>query len=230
MTFAGARGDTEQELMETLAFSLPQNRLHPVFNALDLELASRAEPIETITGEQEGPKLIVANSLWGQIGHPFLPEFLDLLALNYAAGMQLVDFENNPEAARRVINAWVSDQTQSKIKDLIPPGVLNDLTRLVLANAIYFHADWDSPFKRHQTKTGTFHLLDGNQVRVPMMYQADWFLYSKGEEFQLIELPYSKKEIVMDILLPDHGCRICDGDTREIGTTRLGPHDAEVRV
>jgi serpin B len=205
MTYAGARGSTEQEMMETLAFTLPQDRLHPAVNALSLELASRAEPMETIIGEQEGPELIVANSLWGQVGHPFLLEFLDILALNYGAGMRLVDYMDNPKAARQAINNWVSDQTKGRIKNLIPPGVLTGLTRLVLANAIYFNAEWDSPFERYNTKSGKFHLLDGSQVSVPMMYQAEFFKYSQGEGFQLIELPYAKNEIVMDILLPDHG-------------------------
>jgi serpin B len=205
MAFAGARGDTEQEMIETLAFSLPQDRLHPAFNALDLELVSRAEPIKTYDGEQEGPELIVANSIWGQINHPFLPDYLDMLALNYGAGMQMVDYVNNSKDARRMINAWVSDQTERRIKDLVPPGALNALTRLVLANAIYFNADWESPFERHQTKRRTFHLLDGTHVSVPMMYQAEIFRYTKGEGFQLLELPYVKGEIVMDILLPDHG-------------------------
>ncbi|UCF61384.1 MAG: serpin family protein, partial [Anaerolineaceae bacterium] len=205
MTFAGARGDTEMEMVETLAFTLPQDRLHPAFNALSLELANRAEPVETFIGKQDGPELIVANSLWGQVGHPFQLEFLDLLALNYGAGMRLVDFKDNSRAARHAINDWVSDQTKNRIRNLIPPGVLNSLTRLVLANAIYFNADWDSPFERYNTKSGKFHLLDGDQINVQMMSQAEIFPYSQGESFQLIELPYVNREIVMDILLPDHG-------------------------
>jgi serpin B len=205
MTYAGARGDTEQEIMETLAFSLSQDRLHPAFNALDLELASRAASIGTVVGEQEGPELIVANSLWCQVDHTFWPKFLDVLALNYGAGMRLIDYENNPEAACRVINAWVSDRTERKIKDMVPAGALDASTRLVLANAIYFNADWDSPFKRFNTKSGTFHLLDGDEIQVPMMYQAERLLYAKGEGYQLVELPYVQREIVMDILIPNPG-------------------------
>jgi serpin B len=205
MTYAGARGTTEKEMKETLAFRLPQDDLHPAFNALDLELASRSEPFETYKGEQDGPELILANALWGQAGHPFLPEFLDLLALNYGAGMQLIDFQKSPEAARRAINAWVSDQTRRRIKDLVPPGSLNTTTRLVLANAIYFNADWASPFERHSTRRDSFNLLDGNKVVVPMMNQGEIFLYADGDGFQLIELPYVKREMVMDILLPDPG-------------------------
>ena len=89
--------------------------------------------------------------------------FLDALAENYGAGMRPVDFSADPEASREAINDWVSDRTEDRIQDLIPKGLINRLTRLVLANAIYFNAAWHFPFDEKRTSTGPFHLLSGSQ-------------------------------------------------------------------
>jgi serpin B len=203
MTYAGARGETEQQMADTLHFTLPQDRLHPAFNALDLELASRAEGTEG--QDEEGFRLDIVNSIWGQSNHSFLPEFLDVLAKNYGAALRLLDFENAPEESRQVINEWVSDQTEGRIKDLIPQGAINELTRLVLANAIYFNAAWSHPFEEEQTRDGTFHLLDGSQVTVPMMQQTEYFGYTEGDGYQAVELPYTGEKVSMVILLPAAG-------------------------
>jgi serpin B len=198
MTFAGARGETERQMAETLHFTLPQDRLHPSFNALDLELV----------GEDQGEfKLHIANSIWGQIGYSFLTEFLDLLARNYGAGLRLLDFENESEASRQVINNWVSDQTEEKIKDLIPQGGITPNTSLVLANAIYFDADWLHPFEKAKTHDGQFNTLGGGTVTVPMMAMAEpqTLSYAQSEGYQAIELIYKGREMSMVILVPDAG-------------------------
>jgi serpin B len=203
MTYAGARGETEQQMADTLHYTLPQDRLHPAFNWLDLELASRGEGA---AGKDDGGfRLNIANTTWGQEDYAFLPEFLDTLALNHGAGMQLVDFTGDPEAARVAINDWVSSQTEERIKDLIPPGVIDELTRLVLTNAIYFNAAWAEPFDESQTQDGAFHLLDGSQVTVPMMHHTASYGYAEGEGYQAVELPYDGGELSMVILLPNEG-------------------------
>ena len=203
MTYAGARGETEQQMADTLHFTLPQDRLHPAFNALDLELASRAEGTEGQDGE--GFRLNIVNSIWGQSDYSFVPEFLDVLAKDYGAALRLLDFESAPEESRKTINEWVSDQTEGKIEDLIPQDAVSELTRLVLANAIYFNAAWSHPFEEKQTQDGAFHLLDGGQVTIPMMQQTELFGYSEGEGYQAIELPYVGEKLSMVILLPASG-------------------------
>jgi len=145
MTYAGARGETEQQMAQALHFGLPQEQLHPAFNALDLDLSSRASDAEDMDDGQAF-QLNIANALWGQSGYPFLEAFLDQLALSYGAGLRLVDFAQAAEEARLEINQWVEEQTQGKIKDLIPEGIPLEMTRLVLTNAIYFKADWQFPF------------------------------------------------------------------------------------
>ena len=202
MTYAGARGETESQMADTLRFSLPQEWLHPAFNGLDQELAQRGEGAAGLDGE--GFRLNIANALWGQTGYPFLPEFLDLLARNYGAGMRFVDFAS-AEAARSTVNDWVSEQTEGRIENLIPPGVLDATTRLVLTNAIYFNAAWAKPFQETATEDGPFYPLDGGPVTVPLMRQSDTFGYARGDGYQLVELPYSGHELSMTILLPDEG-------------------------
>ncbi len=203
MTYAGAEGDTEQQMAEVMRFDLPQTRLHPAFNALDLALTRTDD--EMGDGTEERFQLNVANAIWGQQGYDFLSDYLDLLARNYGAGLRVLDFEAAPEEARETVNEWVSQETEGKIKDLIPRGGINPLTRLVLTNAIYFNAAWRHPFEKEQTEDGPFYPLAGGEVTVPMMQQTEKFGYVKGEGFQAIELPYVGGRTSMLILLPDAG-------------------------
>ncbi len=201
MTYAGARGETEAQMAEALRFTLPQDELHAAFNQLDLILSARGEDAKGKDGE--GFRLHVVNALWGQQGYDFEETFLDTLARNYGAGLRLVDFVEDAEGARQTINAWVSEQTEGRIEDLIPQGVLDALTRLVLTNAIYFNAAWAEPFEEDMTEDGPFYLLDGSSVEVPMMHQTEHFGYTAGEGYQAVELPYDGRELSMVILLPD---------------------------
>ncbi len=203
MTYAGARSETEQQMADTLRFILPQDGLHPAFNGLDLELASRGEGAEG--KDEEGFRLNIVNAIWGQEDYRFLAEFLDVLAENYGAGLRLLDFVSAPEESRVTINDWVSDRTEGRIEDLIPPGIIDALTRLVLTNAIYFNAAWLNPFSEDMTVDGTFHLLDDGEVTVPMMMQTESFGYAEGDGYQAVELPYDGRELSMVILLPETG-------------------------
>ncbi|MEW6568532.1 MAG: serpin family protein [Chloroflexota bacterium] len=201
MTYAGAGGDTASQMAATLHFTLPQDRLHPAFNAYSLDLQARAEaPTEGTPFE-----LSIANSLWGQQGFAFLPEFLDLLGENYGAGMRLVDYAADPEAARQAINQWVSDETREKIRDLIPSGAIDALTRLVLADAIFFKAAWLHPFDPQTTTPEPFHLLDGSTLDVPMMLQDEGYNYALREGYRALVLPYENGDVSMLIILPDEG-------------------------
>src|SRR3990172_2047251 len=177
MTYAGARGDTEAEMVRTLHF-LSQDRLHPALNALDLALAHRAEQAPE---GGEPLQLDIANSVWGQPDYDFASAYLDTLALYYGAGLRLVSFAEDPEGSRRAINEWVSEQTQGRIPELLPEGIIDAMTRLVLANAIFFKASWAFPFDEAATKDGPFFLLDGSEVQVPVM--------SHDEE---LTLPYAR--------------------------------------
>ena len=203
MTYAGARNETETQMAQTLHFTLPQDRLHPAFKALQLDLATRGSG--SGGGEGDGFTLKTANSLWGQTGYSFLPEFLDVLAVNYDAGMRLVDFVNAPESARADINQWVDDATEGRIQDIATPDIINELTRLVLANAIYFKARWDVPFGEEWTVDGTFHLLEGGEVTAQMMRQEHGYEFVQGDGYAAVDLPYDGGEASMVVFLPDAG-------------------------
>ena len=203
MTYAGARGETEEQMADTLHFTLPQERLHPAFNELDLELARRGEGAEG--KDDKGFRLNVVNAIWGQQDYEFLSAFLDTLAENYGAGLRVLDFAGAPEESRVTINDWVSEQTEGRIEDLIPQGVIDPLTRLVLTNAIHFNAAWAYPFEESLTQDGPFYLLDGDQVTMPMMRQTESFGYAAGQGYQAVELPYDGRELSMVILLPEAG-------------------------
>ena len=203
MTYAGARGETAQQMADTLHFMLPGDRLHAAFNSLDLELGQRGQGAK---GKDEGGfRLNIVNAIWGQKDYHFLAIFLDLLAENYGAGLRILDFANEPEESRITINEWASDQTEGRIEDLIPPGLIDSLTRLVLTNAIYFNAAWQYSFDENATKQGPFHLLDGGEVSVPMMKQEKSLAYAEGDGYQAVELPYDGRQLSMVILLPEAG-------------------------
>ncbi|MEA3442297.1 MAG: serpin family protein [Chloroflexota bacterium] len=203
MTYAGARGETAQQMADTLHFLLNQDSLHPAFNALALELAHRGEGAHG--KDDEGFRLNIVNAIWGQKDYHFLATFLDLLAENYGAGLRILDFAHEPEESRITINEWVSDQTEGRIKDLVPPGSITALTRLVLTNAIYFNAAWQYPFDEDATRDGSFHLLGGGEVAVPMMSQEKFLGYAEGDGYQAVELPYDGRQLSMVILLPQSG-------------------------
>jgi len=203
MTYAGARGETEKQMADTLRFILPQDSLHPAFNSLDAELAGRGEGAGG--KDEDGFRLNIVNAIWGQQDYEFRSEFLDALAENYGAGLRVLDFMKEPEESRITINKWVSEQTEGRIEDLIPQGTIDALTRLILTNAIYFNAAWQYPFSEEATSDGTFHLLDGEQITVPMMRQTESFGYADGDDYQAVELPYDGQELAMVILLPEDG-------------------------
>ena len=201
MTYAGARGTTEAQMADVLHYTLPQDRLHPAFNRLDQDLAQEAAP----AGDQQPLQLKIANAVWAERTFSFLPAYLDLIARQYGAGIEQADFVNNAEAARRDINHWVSQQTNNKIKDLVPEGALDPLTRMVLVNAIYFKADWLNPFDPNDTGDQPFHLLDGTQVQSRQMSGPLSAPYMAGDGFQAVELPYAGETAAMDIIVPDEG-------------------------
>jgi serpin B len=195
MIYAGAAGDTEQQMSDALHFTLPQQQLHPAFNKLALELANN-----TYTSSVS---LSIVNDLWCQEDYKFLPAFLDVLAQNYSAGVNLLDFTNAPENSRQIINNWVSSRTYNHIQDLIPQGGLDSLTKLVVTNAIYFNGEWSSVFQT--AENNAFSLLDGSTVNVPMMKNDTAYYWGRKNGCMVVELPYKDDKTVMDIIMPDAG-------------------------
>jgi serpin B len=217
MTWAGARGRTESQMAMALRFALPQGSHHAAFNALDQELAARAA--RSLEGGGRRFQLRVTNALFGQRGETFLPTFLDTLAEHYGAGLKLLDFMADPEAARRRINAWVSEQTERRIPELLREGSVNRATTLVLTNAVYFNASWASPFDAAQTSPAPWHAPGAAPRMVPMMNRSLSTHYAEGEGWQAVELPYAGGDVAMLLMLPAEG-RLGDFE-RELTAERL---------
>jgi serpin B len=194
MTYAGARGETAQQMADVLHLPLAQERLHPALAGLEGTLEA--------AGNDAGCALHIANSLWGQQGYGFLEEFLALNREHYGAGFREVDFAGAPEQARRMINSWVADQTQRIIKDLLQEGDVDPADVLALVNAIYFKGSWASQFDPRQTTEGPFHIDADTQISVPMMYQAQTFPFAATADLSLVELPYDGDRLSMVLLLP----------------------------
>ncbi len=205
MTLAGAESTTEQGMLEALHLSLPEEDIYPTFNALFLEI-EQSQMMTKKGSEGSQFQLNIANSIWGQSGYAFEENFLDILGRYYGVGVYMVDFKRNPDVARDAINGWVDNKTQQKIKNLIPSGAINELTRLVLANAIYFNGSWLYPFDRANTVEQPFSLLDGETITAEMMKRSgDSLGYFKGEKFQVVSLPYLSSDFNMLVFVPDEG-------------------------
>lgn len=205
MTMAGAEGDTEDAMLNALRMSLPADMVYPAYDALLLAIQNSEE---SASEDMDGSPftLNIANSIWGQSGYDFKEPFLNTLAQYFGAGIYTVDYMQDPEGAREAINGWVEDETMDKIKDLIPEGAIDQLTRLVLANAIYFNGSWYYPFNEGATAKAEFNLLDGSQSEVDMMsLTGEHLMYAKGNGYQVVQLPYMSSDFVMTIIVPDNG-------------------------
>lgn len=194
MTYAGARGVTAKQMAEVLSFSENQEQLHAAFAHLQAQLNAEQEKGDV--------QLNIANALWPEKEYSFLRNFLDVTNKHYKASLISVDFKNTPEQARIQINEWVEQKTNNKIQDLIKPGILNELTRLVLTNAIYFNGNWDNQFKESATQNGRFWIAPDKAIMAPLMTQTGHFAYWENESMQVLELPYVGNNLSMIILLP----------------------------
>lgn len=202
MVWAGARRDTESQLSGALRFPLPQAELHPAFDALDLALQAPAASCELTPTPFT---LRFANAAWTQTGYPFVPAFLDTLAVSYGAGVSLLDFARAPDAARRTVNDAVARATEDRIRDLLPEDSIDDLTRLVLTNAVYFRGKWASPFNPDQTAPGSFRLLGGGAADVPFMHQRVLARGAVQPAYDAVELPYVCSRYAMTLIAPKVG-------------------------
>ena len=194
MTYAAARGETERQMAKALHFTLPQDTLHPAFAGLETSLGE---------AQKKGSvELLVANSLWPQKGLSLREGFLEVMNTNYKTVITALDYHRTEEA-RQTINRWVENKTRDKIKDLIPVGVLDPATVLVLANAIYFKGKWENPFDPKLTQNGLFHLTAGRTITTPMMQHRELKCgYYQDPEVQVLDIPYAGREISMLVILP----------------------------
>lgn len=185
MLYEGASGETATELAKVFG------------NAQDDALRHQAARQQFAKYSNDG-SFKVANSLWLQDNSPIKPEFVQTVNQVFGGKAERVDFAQAETA--KTINQWVSDQTNQKINDLI--GDLSPETKLVLANAVYFKADWQSKFAADQTKEQDFTKEDGQKIKTKLMNQTGDFAYMENNLLQLVKMPYADSGFEMAVLLP----------------------------
>ena len=194
MTYMGARGDTAAQMAKTLHFTLEQDALHSAF----AELSARLNAINAV-GDVT---LTTANALWAQKDFTILDDYVARLKRDYASAVFPVNFVGDADAARQEINAWVEQRTNQKIRDLLPAGSVDALTRCVLTNAIYFKGKWANAFTPDSTTEEPFWVTPDTSVPAPMMRQQTPFEYGETTSAQMLRLPYAGEEVSLLIVLP----------------------------
>ncbi len=201
MARPGARGVTADQ-MDAVMHSLGADAMANGIGSLDLLLNSRSGTVRGPDGDSRDVTLTLANATFAQRDEEWEQAYLDALAERFGAGVRLVDYKADFEAARGQINSWVSQQTNSRIPQLLGPGTLDTLTRLVLVNAIYLKAPWLVPFDAGSTTSADFTKADGSTVQAQMMSVFGDFAYAKGDGWQAVELPYIGNKLAMTLILP----------------------------
>lgn len=205
MVYEGARTISETEIRDVLHFSLDRPRLHVAFNKIDLALAERNLPSSAGAGGDDSVRLSLVNQMFGRLDVVWLPEFLDVLAVNYGSGLRKLDIAGDPEVAREAINAWVEAETQDKITELLPKMSIQTSSTGVLVNALYLKAPWKVGFESVE-EGATFTRKDGTAGTAAMMQlDVEDARYHKGEGFEALELPLRGDSLAMVFILPDAG-------------------------
>ncbi|MEY2541447.1 MAG: hypothetical protein QOI22_1049 [Verrucomicrobiota bacterium] len=243
MTFGGADGDTRTEMARILHFPNDGDAIHASFSSLQRSLEEMAKKTATLVeqskqtgGPSEPITLSIANRLFAQTGYDFRESFRAFVQKYYGAPFELLDFRKDAPGATQHINKWVADQTRDRIRDLIPPGALNEMTRLVLANAIYLKAPWAHEFNDGATKPEQFHVRGGAAVDVPTMNRQDrQFGYAKRDSFIAVSLPYIGNELQFLVLVPDevNGLRALESKLNAetlAECAKLEPHDVDLSL
>lgn len=202
MTYVGAAGGTAAELRKTLHLELPVVRASAAFDALDLELSSRAHAAPP-SGQPFA--LQVVNAFWGERTETWRAPFLDTLAADFGAGVELADFAADPSGTAEAIDAWAKEATAGRIAQLVPASAIGPETRLVVANAVLFQASWATPFATSQTHVESFTGPGGVAAQVAMMHRTARMAYAAGTGWQMVELPYAGGQVAMDVLVPAAG-------------------------
>ena len=195
ITYEGARGTTADEIGAVLHLPANDTLRREGFAALNAAL-NRGSGNYTLR---------TANALWAEETYSFLPDYIDVAARWYGANATSLDFINDPEGSRETINRWVEEQTEDRIRDLLPPNSIDPLTRLVITNAIYFKGTWVEQFDANETTEEEFRVAPNETVLVPMMHGDAVYPYAETETLRVLEMPYAhgnETELAMLVLLP----------------------------
>jgi len=212
MTWAGARGETAEQMKKVLHLEGTTEQVLALTGKL---VASYQDPALKVT-------LRLANRLFGEKTFSFRQPYLDSLGTAFGAPLEPIDFRGAPDASRQHINAWIAEATEDRIKNLIPPGSVDTNTRLVLTNAIYFLGMWPLPFFQKNTKAAAFHPTPSESKDVPTMHIVHEFRFAATDGVKLLELPYRGGALAMTLVLPDQQDGLEAVETRLVRATLDG--------
>jgi len=198
---AGAKGKTASQIAKVL--ELPDQSTRNATHCSALLQNMRASSTPDI-------KLELASAMFLQTGETFSQPFKELLVKHYDTSLVLMDLtgwptEFNPEkamTARKQINSWVANQTHDRITNIVPASLLDEFTRLILVNTLWFKGRWATPFQKSETRNAMFQLSSKDTVLVPTMRLTAEFSCMESKHFQVLEIPYASNQMAMVIILP----------------------------
>ena len=191
MTYGGAKGTTATQMAKVMHYTLAQSRLHAAIGAVQGQL-----------GAGKGYELAIANRVYGQKGLALRPGYVSLLTRSYGSTLRRLNFQENPDAARKIINDWVKKRTKDRIPKLLRQPDIKKDTRMVLVNAIYFKGSWASKFDKKNTQPRDFQVTAAKKVKTPTMFQQSKFGYRSHADVDVLEMGYVGKRLSMVVLLP----------------------------
>ena len=194
MTYAGARSETAAQMAKVLHFDMDADALNGAAERLLKSVSA---------GGGSGGELKIANRLFGEKSYTFEAPFLALTKERYGAELESVDFRGAPEQSRAKINGWVSERTERHIEEILPAESIDEDTRLVLVNAMFFKGRWTHPFPAKATSPGTFHTSATASAEIPMMHLTEELRYVQRDGVHVLEMPYADHDLAMTILLPE---------------------------
>jgi serpin B len=196
VTYAGARANTAKEMAQVLWFPEDQASFHPGYKAFTDSIL--------LTGKENGTELKIANALWVQDDYKLRQDFIDLAESCYKAKAENVNFKipSELEKTRQKINTWVEEMTNNRIQDLLQQGVLKEITRLVITNAIWFNGNWVKPFDTNSTYPSIFKINSAKSVSTDFMHQKTDAGFYEDDEIKALEILYKGEKKSMLIILP----------------------------
>ncbi|NUP05906.1 MAG: serpin family protein [Polyangiaceae bacterium] len=192
MTWGGAKGETAEQMKKVLHFDASASEIAPIAGKLATALQDPSRAV----------KLRIANRLFGEKTYSFEAPFLSMTKTSFGAPLEPTDFKGDPSGARKLINGWVEEQTEKRIKDLVPPTGINKETRLTLVNAIFFLGDWSEPFTKTATTDQDFTVAKATKKKVPTMRRMGRYQHAEVGGVQALELDYKGGATSMLVLLP----------------------------
>lgn len=198
VVYEGARGQTADEISSVFYYPKSIETLRDGFFEINSGINRKDSDYELST----------ANGLWAEETYPFLDSYINAANDYYSAKTVNLDFINSPEKSRFIINEWAEEKTGEKIANLIPEGMINPLTRLVITNAVYFKGEWVKQFDINETKEALFTTASGKSVKTELMQRTDKnavFGYAETDSIQVLKMNYDSeggKKLSMVVLLP----------------------------